>query len=206
MKKYLKLISCMLIVIFAFSACGSSKTPQQTVEQMLNCIQKLDFDKAKGYLLNEDLGIDKEKLSSLGKEGDIIKSLIKNMSYQVISVENVDENTKIVHVKLETFNVKALMSDFVPVVLSHTIDSMQVLGNGEKADPGKLITADFNELMNDEKYLNSEKVVDIKVINVSGSWKIDIGESLIRFLYKDVNEMFDQLEEELKRIQVNIND
>ncbi len=206
MKKYLKLVLCALIFVFVFSACASSKTPQQTVENMLKYVKKLDFDKAQKYLLNEDLGIDKEKLSSLGTEGEIIKSLLKNMSYKVISVENIDENTKTVNVKLETFDIKALMSDFVPVVLSHTIDAMQVLGSGEKTDPGTLITKDFNDLMKNEKYSGVEKLVDIKVINVGGKWKIDIGEPLIRFLYNDVNEMFDQLEEELKRIQVNIND
>ena len=206
MKKCLKLLILLIIPMILFSGCAKAKTPSDAVLETFKKVKKLDFDKAKKHLLNEDIGIDKDGLKKLGTEGEIIKTLLKNMEYKIVSLDNIDSQTAIVHVNVKTINTKQIMSDFVPIVLRHTIDSLSVLGNGKNNDPGKLITDDFNKLMTDKKYSNYEKMVDVKVINVNGEWKIDLGESLMGLLYKDVNEMFDELEEELNRIQVKIND
>ena len=206
MKKILKLIALLIIPVLLFSGCSGAKTPSKAVEEMFKNVKKLDFDKAKKHLLNEDIGIDKDSLKKLGAEGEIIKTLLKNIEYKIVSVDSVDAQTSMVHVNVKSINIKQIMSDFVPIVLRHTVDSLSVLGDGKNNDPGKLITDDFNKLMKDKKYSNYERVVDIKVINVNGEWKIDLGESLMNLLYKDVNEMFDELEEELNRIQVKINE
>ena len=206
MKKILKLIALLIIPVLLFSGCSGAKTPSKAVDEMFKNVKKLDFDKAKKHLLNEDIGIDKDSLKKLGAEGEIIKTLLKNIEYKIVSVDSVDAQTSMVHVNVKSINIKQIMSDFVPIVLRHTVDSLSVLGDGKNNDPGKLITDDFNKLMKDKKYSNYERVVDIKVINVNGEWKIDLGESLMNLLYKDVNEMFDELEEELNRIQVKINE
>lgn len=206
MKKILKLIALLIIPVLLFSGCSGAKTPSKAVEEMFKNVKKLDFDKAKKHLLNEDIGIDKDSLKKLGAEGEIIKTILKNIEYKIVSVDSVDAQTSMVHVNVKSINIKQIMSDFVPIVLRHTVDSLSVLGDGKNNDPGKLITDDFNNLMKDKKYSNYERVVDIKVINVNGEWKIDLGESLMNLLYKDVNEMFDELEEELNRIQVKINE
>ena len=206
MKKILKLIALLIIPVLLFSGCSGAKTPSKAVDEMFKNVKKLDFDKAKKHLLNEDIGIDKDSLKKLGADGEIIKTLLKNIEYKIVSVDSVDAQTSMVHVNVKSINIKQIMSDFVPIVLRHTVDSLSVLGDGKNNDPGKLITDDFNKLMKDKKYSNYERVVDIKVINVNGEWKIDLGESLMNLLYKDVNEMFDELEEELNRIQVKINE
>lgn len=206
MKKITRVLLVILSLAVLFTGCSNASGGDVAVTKMFDNVKKLNFEKAQKFLLNEDIGITKEDIENGGAEGEIIKKLIKNLEYEVLSVETKDENTVIVHTNVKTIDVKKLMADFMPRVINHVVDAFPLVGTGEEINAGEKINEDFSSLMQNPEYATYQQVLDITVINVDNGWKIDFGDSLKNVLYKNVKDVFDQFENTVGTIQENTND
>lgn len=206
MKKLLSTMAIILSMMLLFTGCGSKDDGSKVVEEMFECIKTLEFEKAEKCFVSKDIGISEKSFEELGAKGDIIKKLLENIDYEVLSVETVDENKSIVHTNIKTIDTKQLILDFVPMVINHVIDAFPEIGNGKDIDVGLSINEDFNSLMINPQYARYQSVVDIMVVKDKESWKIELDEPLVKMLYKNVTDAFSELENTLTKIQENVND
>lgn len=206
MKKFLSGMAIILSIILLFTGCGSKNDGSKVVEEMFEYVKALEFEKAEKCFVSKDIGISEKSFDELGVKGDIIKKLLENLDYEILSVETIDENKSIVHTNIKTIDTKQLISDFVPMVINNVIDAFPEIGNGEDIDVGLSINEDFNSLMVNPQYARYQSVVDITVVKDKGNWKIELNEPLVKMLYKNVTDAFDELENTLTKIQENVND
>lgn len=176
MKRAIKIIAAVLAALtltMCLSACGSAKTPEAAVEGLFDALKDQNMVEAAKYVdleSIENLISDKSKLDDAQM---FLKEIGKKLEYEIISSEEVDENTAKVKAKVTSIDMAAVMKNYITKGMQYSISS--VFGSGVATDEEneKYMEELFMECMSDESVGTVTNEIDITVQKQDGNWKVN---------------------------------
>lgn len=176
MKRAVKIIAAVLaalILTMGLSACGSAKTPEAAVEGLFDALKDQNMVEAAKYVdleSIEELISDKSKIDDAQK---FLKEIGKRLDYEIISSEEVDENTAKVKAKVTSIDMTAVMKNYITKGMQYSLSS--VFGSGVATDEEneKYMEELFMECISDESIGTVTNEIDITVQKQDGNWKVN---------------------------------
>lgn len=177
MKRAIKIMTAVLaalILVMGLSACGSAKTPESAVEGLFDALKDQDMIEAAKYVdleSIEDLISDKSKVEDAQK---FLKEIGKKLDYEIISSEEVDENTAKVKTKVTSIDMAEVMKNYIAKGMQYSLSS--VFGSGVATDEEnqEYMEELFMECMTDESVGTVTNEIDVTVLKQEdGSWKVN---------------------------------
>lgn len=177
MKRAIKIMAAVLaalILVMGLSACGSAKTPEAAVEGLFDALKDQDMIEAAKYVdleSIEDLISDKSKVEDAQT---FLKEIGKKLDYEIISSEEVDENTAKVKTKVTSIDMAEVMKNYIAKGMQYSLSS--VFGSGVATDEEnqEYMEELFMECMTDESVGTVTNEIDVTVLKQEdGSWKVN---------------------------------
>lgn len=177
MKRAIKIMAAVLaalILVMGLSACGSAKTPESAVEGLFDALKDQDMIEVAKYVdleSIEDLISDKSKVEDAQK---FLKEIGKKLDYEIISSEEVDENTAKVKTKVTSIDMAEVMKNYIAKGMQYSLSS--VFGSGVATDEEnqEYMEELFMECMTDESVGTVTNEIDVTVLKQEdGSWKVN---------------------------------
>lgn len=177
MKKNVKRIIALLMVItmiLSLTACGEIKKAEATINNTFAALKALDFDTAATYLNLDDIMTTDDAEESLDLDKNLfMESIFGKLSHEIISSEKVDENTVIVKTKISTIDMKPVIGDYFSKALQYAFASAFADPQPTEEETTKKMTDLFIECISKENLAMVSNEVDIRVVKVDDSWKIE---------------------------------
>lgn len=176
MKRAIKIIAAVLaalILTMAFSACGSAKTPENAVEGLFDALKDQNLIEAAKYVdleSIEDLIADKSKVEDAQA---FLKEIGKKLDYEIVSCEEVDENTAKVRTKVTSIDMAEVMKEYITQGMQYSLSS--VLGSGVATDEEnqEYMEKLFMECLTKEGIGTVTNEIDVTVVKQDGKWKVN---------------------------------
>ncbi len=177
MKRVIKILAAVLaaqVLVMGLSACGSAKTPEGAVEGLFDALKDQDMIEAAKYVdleSIEDLISDKSKVEDAQT---FLKEIGKKLDYEIISSEEVDENTAKVKTKVTSIDMTEVMKNYITKGMQYSLSS--VFGSGVATDEEnqEYMEELFMECLTDENVGTVTNEVDVTVLKQEdGSWKVN---------------------------------
>ncbi len=175
MKRAIKIIAAVLaalILTMAFSACGSAKNPEDAVEGLFDALKDQNLIEAAKYVdleSIEDLISDKSKVEDAQA---FLKEIGKKLDYEIISCEEVEENTAKVRTKVTSIDMAAVMKEYITQGMQYSLSS--VFGSGVATDEEnqEYMEKLFMECLTKEGIGTVTNEIDVTVVKQDGNWKV----------------------------------
>lgn len=175
MKRAIKIIAALLAALMltvGFSACGSANSPQAAVEGMFDAIKKQDLEKAEMYVdLTETKAFITEKAQVTNTDA-VLEEIGKKLDYEIISTEQVDENTAKVKTKVTSVDMTAVMKNYFSQNLQNSISA--IFGATQPTSEGNQADALFMQCLSNESVGTVTNEVDITVVKEEDGWKVKV--------------------------------
>jgi len=193
-----KIVAILLSLVMAFSmvGCSPARKAEKTVDKMFSAIERADFQAAEKYI---DLGnFDPEQLdeSPVGEADVYVKCLLDSVEHEIISSEEIDENTVNVTVDVTTVALGPVLGDFATEAMAYALSSAFDDKPSEEEiskDMAKL----FKEVMSkDDLKMNTNEVV-IKVVKDDKNWTIAGEDTLVSIIFGDVENLLNTINDVL---------
>lgn len=175
MKRAVKIIAAVLAALMltmGFSACGSANSPEAAVEGMFDAIKKQDLEKAEKYVdLTETKAFITEKAQVTNTDA-VLKEIGKKLDYEIISTEQVDENTAKVKTKVTSIDMTAVMKNYFSQNLQNSISA--IFGAAQPSSEGDQADSLFIQCLSNENVGTVTNEVDITVVKEEDGWKVKV--------------------------------
>lgn len=178
MKTAIKILSMFtaLIFIVGFSACGSAGNPEEAVKGMFDALKDQNLIKAAQYVDltgMENMIADKSKVKDAQA---FIKEIGKKLDYEIVSCEDVDENTAKVKTKVTSIDMGTVMKNYITKGMKYSLS--QALGSSGTSEVSaeenqKYMEQLFMECLTDESIGTVTNEIDITVEKNNGAWKVN---------------------------------
>lgn len=179
MKRVLKSSLAMLLVavlMFSLVACGENRnSPEGVLKSALNELKAGNFEKAEEYFLNPD----RTMLKRAGMEsiGDSISIIFKEIEYEIISKENVDENTVNITVEITTTDMTPVFNDLFSGIMEY---AMTVISSGVEPTEEEItqkVSEIFVECASKPDLAKTTSEVVVKAVKFEDTWKLEADEA-----------------------------
>lgn len=173
MKRAVKIIAAVLatlVLTMGFSACGSASSPEAAVKGMFDAVKKQNLVKAAKYV---DLSSIKDFITEKSQVKDaeaVLKELGKKLDYEIISTEQVDENTAKVKTKITSVDMAAVMKNYFSLNLQNSISSIFGAAQSSEENKGDL----FMKCLSDESIGTVTNEIEITVMKEDEGWKVNV--------------------------------
>ena len=182
MKKYVKLISLMLVVTtmaMMLTGCSATKKAETTVHSAFAALKALDFEKASEYLdVDEIMNTDDENDTLSLDDNVFMETLFGRLDYEIISSEEIDENTVVVKTRISAVDMKPVLGEFFGKALQYAFASAFANPKPSDEEMNRKMEEMFVECASKEDLEMVTNEVDIRVIQVDKKWKIELGDTL----------------------------
>lgn len=202
MKNTLKgFISFLLVVsmVLSLTGCGEIEKAENTVKGMFEAFKKLDLEKTRQYIITEDVTTFENKDITDNQE-IIIKKIVDNLDYEIVSSEKADDNTVNVKTKITTIDMKPVIKGFLKEAMQYAISSAFTEPKISEEEMNKKIEEMFIQNISKSDLAVVTKEVVIKVVKtIDNDWKIDVDDSFLNSLLGGLIEASEELENSLKK-------
>lgn len=178
MKKIATYLSFLLICLALLSLAGCANIEKPDIEEVitgeLDLLKNLDTAATQKYISYKELFPDAAKTSSIPTEVEEVFSLFfKDFDYKILSLD-VEEETAIANIRLQTIDARTLAKDFAAARLKQYITAAADSQNtNEKADDS--LEAHYlllNKILKNKNYDTVETNCTMHLINNNGAWYI----------------------------------
>lgn len=179
MKRAIKIIAALLAALMltmGFSACGSANSPEAAVKGMFDAIKNQDLEKAEKYVDLTDTKAFITEKSQVTNTDTVLKEVGKKLDYEIISTEQVDENTAKVKTKVTSVDMTAVMKSYFSLNLQNSITS--IFGGAQPSSEANQADDLFIKCLSAESVGTVTNEVEITVTKESGGWKVSVDDTL----------------------------
>jgi len=181
MKKVKTLLALLLVFVLAFSLTGCSSPTEQasaTVTETLSALRDADEETIKQYL-NAD------ELEGIGMDDavEMFKSVFGGLEFEILSSEQVDENTVNVKTKIVARDMKVVMENFMGEVLKYAFSMAMADPQPSEEEMTAKMMDIFAECLADPdvEKITTEYVIPV-MKNDEGGWYFESTDELIDVL------------------------
>ncbi len=179
MKKTTRIISALLAIFMLFSLTGcvsNAKKAEKEVSKLMGSVRSFDLNTINSYFnekVDEDIDLD-DPTAQL-----ILKTIFSNINYNIISSEEVDEDTVNVKTEITAIDMKPILATFLKDALAYAFTNAFSSTTSEE-DTEKKMAELFTEAIENSEKVEKTVTVDIEVNkDAEGNWKVEAGEAFV---------------------------
>lgn len=187
MKKLSKIFALMLslsVLLLSLTACGSDpkKEAEAAVTKTFDELKALDdsvYDQYFGANGIASLGLTEDDSQEDFKK--FIKTIVDNLSYKIVSSEEVDKDNVIVKVDVTAIKMETVMIAFQDKILEFASSE-----ESQNISPEDAVKKSLELLLETISQPNLETItttVDLNVTKNDNNWEVPISEELINAIY-----------------------
>ncbi len=187
MKKLSKIFALMLslsVLLLSLTACGSDpkKEAEAAVTKTFDELKALDdsvYDQYFGANGIASLGLTEDDSQEDFKK--FIKTIVDNLSYKIVSSEEVDKDNVIVKVDITAIKMETVMIAFQDKILEFASSE-----ESQNISPEDAVKKSLELLLETISQPNLETItttVDLNVTKNDNNWEVPISEELINAIY-----------------------
>lgn len=194
MKKIKILTSLLLTFIIAFSltGCGEVKKAETAVTGMFNAFKELNFEEARKYVNVDDITSSEDE--STANAEVIMKSVFKNLNYEIISSEKVDSNNVVVKTKITATDMKPVMGNFFTKALEYAFSNAFSEPQPTEEETNAKMEEILTECVSQPDLATVTNEVDIKVVkNENKEWEVKVDDAFVNAILGGLSDAVDEL-------------
>ena len=179
MKKTTRIISALLAIAMLFSLTGcisNAKKAEQEVSKVMESVRSVDLDTINSYFndtLDEDLDLD-DPTAQL-----ILTTIFSNINYNIISSEEIDEDTVNVKTEITAIDMKPILATFIKDALAYAFANA-FSSSASEEETEKKMTELFTAAIENTEKVEKSVTVDIEVNkDAEGNWNVEAGDAFI---------------------------
>lgn len=176
MKRVIKIMAAVLsalVLTVGLSACGSAKSPEAAVEGVFDALKEQNLIKAAQYVDltgMEDLISDKSKVEDAQA---FLKEIGKKLDYEIVSCEQVDENTARVKTNITSIDMAQVMKEYISQGMQYSLSSVLGSSKPTEEENKEYMEKLFMQCLAKEGIGTVTNEVDITVEKADGKWKVN---------------------------------
>ena len=176
------LVIIVLVVVTALILLP--KTPEKTVEGMLNSLKNGDFESVNKYVNYDEIANNSEILGSAEMDQEAQTLLFDKLSWKVL---NISKESDTASVEVEITN-----KDFEKIISNYTQEALKIAFSGESFTEAEQMNKLKEQLKNEE--IGTKTVTTtINLNKQDGEWKIQADDNLINSLLPGLQDAINSL-------------
>lgn len=181
MKKHSKII-CFIIVIATMvsllTGCGEIKKAETTINKTFAALKTLDFKAASGYINIDEIMVDDSDESFDLDQNLFMENLFGKLEHKIISSEQIDKNTVVVKTEITAIDMKPVLAEYFTKALQYAFANALANPQPSEEETNQKMEEMFVECVSKEDLATVTNEVDIKVVQVDKTWKIESTDEL----------------------------
>ena len=152
MKNFIKKLVCLVMaaaLLLSLTGCSDAKSAERAVNKLFSSIESLDVEGMQKQLLSSDADLSALSEALGGDTGLYMKLLLKKASHEIISSEQVDENTVNVHVRFTTPPIVSVFGAFAAKSAKYSLSIMFDEPQPSEKEIAREKEAIFKEILKD---------------------------------------------------------
>ena len=184
--------------MFSLTGCGEIEKAESAVKGMFEAFKSSNIEEAQKYVNIEDITSAGE--TDMTKDSAVITDTVfKNLSYEIVSSEQTDDNTVIVKTKITTTDMKPVMGEYFSKTLEYTLSNVFTYSELTEEEKSAKMNEILEECVSKDNLDTVTNEVDIKVVkNDNNEWKIESDETFVNALLGGLIEAIEDLQESFK--------
>lgn len=196
--KIIMALALTLTTLISFTGCGTNNGAEKAVDKAFSALKDLDFEAAADYMDVDEIIDEDESRETLELNSNVfMKNIFGKMEHEIVSSEQIDENTYIVKTKITAVDMRPVLADYFGKALQYVLANAFTSSKPSEEEASKKMEEMFIECISKEDLATVSREVDIEVIKVDGKWKIevfdDLTDALLGGLKKAAEELNDSL-------------
>lgn len=155
------------------------KTPEKTVEGLLNCLKNGDFENANKYINYEELKNNIDILGNTIDDKEAQSLFFNKLNWKILKITKEGNNAK---VEIEITN-----KDFKQIISNYTDEALRIAFSGQAFSKEDQINKLKEELKN-EQIGTKTTTTTIELNKENNEWKIKLNEELINAILPGLQE------------------
>lgn len=186
------------LLMFSLTGCGEIEKAESAVKGMFEAFKSSNIEEAQKYVNIEDITSAGE--TDMTKDSAVITDTVfKNLSYEIVSSEQTDDNTVIVKTKITTTDMKPVMGEYFSKTLEYTLSNVFTYSELTEEEKSAKMNEILEECVSKDNLDTVTNEVDIKVVkNDNNEWKIESDETFVNALLGGLIEAIEDLQESFK--------
>ncbi len=199
--KVLTAVILAFVLMFSLTGCGEVQKAESAVNGMFEALKSSNFEEAQKYVNVEDITSAGE--SDMTKDSEVItNTVLKNLSYEIISSEKTDNNTVIVKTKITTTDMKSVMGEFFAKAFEYSMASVFTYPEITEEEQNAKMNEILEECVSKSDIGTVTNEVDIKVVkNDKNEWKVESDEAFVNALLGGLVEAIEDMQESFKGLE-----
>lgn len=196
--KVLTAVILTFLLMFSLTGCGEIEKAESAVKGMFEAFKSSNIEEAQKYVNIEDITSAGE--TDMTKDSAVITDTVfKNLSYEIVSSEQTDDNTVIVKTKITTTDMKPVMGEYFSKTLEYTLSNVFTYSELTEEEKSAKMNEILEECVSKDNLDTVTNEVDIKVVkNDNNEWKIESDETFVNALLGGLIEAIEDLQESFK--------
>lgn len=196
--KVLTAVILAFLLMFSLTGCGEIEKAESAVRGMFEAFKSSNIEEAQKYVNIEDITSAGE--TDMTKDSAVITDTVfKNLSYEIVSSEQTDDNTVIVKTKITTTDMKPVMGEYFSKTLEYTLSNVFTYSELTEEEKSAKMNEILEECVSKDNLDTVTNEVDIKVVkNDNNEWKIESDETFVNALLGGLIEAIEDLQESFK--------
>lgn len=196
--KVLTAVILAFLLMFSLTGCGEIEKAESAVKGMFEAFKSSNIEEAQKYVNIED--ITSAGKTDMTKDSAVITDTVfKNLSYEIVSSEQTDDNTVIVKTKITTTDMKPVMGEYFSKTLEYTLSNVFTYSELTEEEKSAKMNEILEECVSKDNLDTVTNEVDIKVVkNDNNEWKIESDETFVNALLGGLIEAIEDLQESFK--------
>ncbi len=196
--KVLTAVILAFLLMFSLTGCGEIEKAESAVKGMFEAFKSSNIEEAQKYVNIEDITSAGE--TDMTKDSAVITDTVfKNLSYEIVSSEQTDDNTVIVKTKITTTDMKPVMGEYFSKTLEYTLSNVFTYSELTEEEKSAKMNEILEECVSKDNLDTVTNEVDIKVVkNDNNEWKIESDETFVNALLGGLIEAIEDLQESFK--------
>lgn len=196
--KVLTAVILAFLLMFSLTGCGEIEKAESAVKGMFEAFKSSNIEEAQKYVNIEDITSAGE--TDMTKDSAVITDTVfKNLSYEIVSSEQTDDNTVIVKTKITTTDMKPVMGEYFSKTLEYTLSNVFTYSELTEEEKSAKMNEILEECVSKDNLDTVTNEVDIKVVkNDNNEWKIESDETFVNALLGGLIEAIEDVQESFK--------
>lgn len=199
--KVLTAVILAFVLMFSLTGCGEVQKAESAVNGMFEALKSSNFEEAQKYVNVEAITSAGE--SNATKDSEVItNTVLKNLSYGIISSEKTDNNTVIVKTKITTTDMKAVMGEYLKKAFEYSMANVFTYPEISEEERNAKMNEILEECLSKSGIGTVTNEVNIKVVkNDNNEWKIEADEAFVNALLGGLVEAIEDIQESFKGLE-----
>ena len=168
MKKVIVAILMTIVLIFSLTGCGEIKKAENTVSQMFEAFQDLNFEEAKNYVDMEGIAAtDDPEATKM-----FMEHIFDRLDYKILSSEKIDSNTVYVTTEITMLDMKPVLQEYLTAAIQYAFANAFAENPPTEEETEAKMEELFIESASKEGLETVTNEVVIEVVCTDDVWKV----------------------------------